>query len=51
MCLIVVVVVLTAGHRVDEEDNIPDVDIRDVHFRNEFASFVRVSANLSGPFL
>merc|ERR1719440_1569875 len=41
VCLIVAVVALAAGHRVDEEDNLPDVDIRDVNFRNEFASFVR----------
>jgi len=37
----VLVIALVAGHRLDEEDNLPDVDIRKTDVRREFAQFVR----------
>lgn len=37
----VLAVALVAGHRLDEEDNLPDVDIRKTDVRNEFAHFIR----------
>ena len=39
---LVVVVALAAGHKISEEDNLPDVDIRKTDVRQEFAQFVRV---------
>ena len=36
-------VVLAVSHRVDEEDDVEDVDIRQMDLRKEFSSFVRVS--------
>lgn len=43
---LIVLVVLATGHKIDEEDNVPDVDIRKIDSRHEFAHFVRVSNDL-----
>ena len=40
--VLVVVMAIVVGHRLDEEDEVPDVDIRKTDVRKEFASFVRV---------
>lgn len=45
---LIVLVVLATGHKIDEEDNVPDVDIRKIDSRHEFAHFVRKFRNSRG---
>ena len=44
---VVLVIALVAGHKIDEEDNVPDVDIRKTDVRREFAQFVRVGKHFN----
>jgi len=39
--VLLVVVALVATHKIDEEDDVPDIDIRKVDSRREFARFIR----------
>merc|ERR1719427_1190191 len=39
--VLLVVIALVAAHKIDEEDDVPDIDIRKVDSRREFARFIR----------
>ena len=39
----VVLVAAVSAHKIDEEDDVADVDIRKIDERREFAGFVRVN--------